>query len=336
MQRNSAAPGVVDQLAKELSERLSMAPLGTVGVDAELLGRVDRVVENIRAMRLEDDYDAGDVITLPRLHVHVGQEQRFTPGYVIYRSSFEQVFKKAAAELDLEREMLTSSMPVYVYGPKGRCDSCYHVLGFSLYFEPGIGKSHALRYTAARLWHQRLHKDGKFRILYIPEWHKTNIDCLRGELMLCFHGDPDMHRCVARVTQPQHVYDLLNRYTKQRLVIILDQAFDRMSSAERKLLGHYFPLTSTSIRVVFASSPRFELQGNFLAGDPREAIPLSFMDRLSAPECVSMAVKLLCDMLEAQLAETKSPGPLPGREFLLSLFTLLVQNNIGLLFVPKG
>lgn len=93
------------------------------GVDADLLARVDGVLENIKVMRLEDGYAPGDVINLPQLHVHAGQEQRFTAGYVIYRAGFEAVYDEAAAELEGESKKFTSSMPIYVYGPKGKCDS---------------------------------------------------------------------------------------------------------------------------------------------------------------------------------------------------------------------
>lgn len=159
----------------------------------------------------------------------------------------------------------------------------------------------------ARLWHQRLHKGSEFRILYIPEWHKIDDDSLRDELLLCFHDDPDMRHRVVQLTRPQDVRRLLIGYTKQRLVIILDQAFDRVSTAARKQLGDYFPLASQSIRIVFASSPRFELQGNYLAGDPKEVIPFPFMNTLHARECASMAIKLLYNTTEARLPNPKLP-----------------------------
>lgn len=186
---------------------------------------------------------------------------------------------------------------------------------------PGIGKSHALRYTVARLWHQRLHENGEFRILYIPEWHKANIASLRDELMLCFHDDLDIRQHITRLTERRQITDLLSYYAgklKQRLVIVLDQAFDQASNERFARPSDCFPMTSRSIRVVFASSPRFELQGIFLAGDPREAHPLPFMDRLTTVECASMAVKLLCDMRAAIPPEARVCELMQGKARFLS------------------
>lgn len=152
----------------------------------------------------------------------------------------------------------------------------------------GIGKSHALRYTAARLWHRRLRKSGNFRILYVADWAKIGLADLQNELRLCFHDNLDALHDIDAVTCAQHVQRLMSTYSTERIVVILDQAFDTVAGDTTNHMFRFFPEMARHIRYVFASSPRFDLQGHYLQADSNTAIPVPFMARLTAVECLAM------------------------------------------------
>jgi hypothetical protein len=44
----------------------------------------------------------------------------------------------------------------------------------------------------ARLWQLRLRENGNFRVLYIDEYCRANLQSLKYELMLRFYDDPEM------------------------------------------------------------------------------------------------------------------------------------------------
>jgi len=171
-------------------------------------------------------------------------------------------------------------------------------------FVAGIGKSHALRYAAARLWAKRLKSeaDAKFRVLYIAKWQGISKEHIRKELMLCFYDDPDMLSTIyAMKIDEESVQALLTDYTTQRLVMIVDQVFDRTvgNEGDRAMsMFAYFPRSCRHCRLVFASSPRFDLQGLLLAGENNIAIPVSFMDTLTNYKC-SVVAKQLSEEMQA-------------------------------------
>jgi hypothetical protein len=260
------------------------------------------VLDGLKALSLADKYNAGDVVELPQLSVQAGQDTRFTRGYVVYRPIFEAMYALAAKGLESDNRYFEGSTPIYLWGPTGK--HAWQISAgkrqyFQLHAVSGIGKSHALRYTVARLWQKHFRQNGSFRVLYVDEYCRADLQSLQAELMLCFYDDPDMLQNISGVRKVKEVKPLLSNYARQRrsrFVIMLDQAYDTYASGKLGPPDEVFPMNDQAIRVIFASSPKFQLQGRFLGGNRRLAQPVAFMDRLSDVECASMAVKLLEDM----------------------------------------
>ena len=180
----------------------------------------------------------------------------------------------------------------------------------------GIGKSHALRFAVARLWERRLRDNAPFRLLYVAEWHKATMAELLQDLMLCFHDDPEMlhkiaHLSALRQLRASDIVSLLGNYGTQRLVIVADQAFDRQMHVEAESFFQFIPTGSRTVRVMFASSPRFKLQGLYLAGEPTLARLHPFMDKLSDSECLAVAEDVLDRLAEPSPLATGSTCKTP-------------------------
>jgi hypothetical protein len=280
-----------------------MTPPGHVApAGGQVTFRGGEVLGGLKTLSLKAQHDAGEVIELPPLSVRAGQDVRFTQGYVVYRPIFETIYALAAEGLESDNRYFEGSTPIYLWGPKGE-DASQISAGkrqsSQLCDASGIGKSHALRYAVARLWQLRLSGNRKFRVLYIDEYCRADFQTLKYELMLCFYDDPDMLQNISDLREAKEVNPLLSDYVQQpgqRLVIILDQVFDAYANGELGSPEKLVPMNDQAVRVVLASSPKFELQGRYMGGDRRLARPVAFMEQLSDVECASMAVKLLQDM----------------------------------------
>jgi len=162
--------------------------------------RVIKTVQGLESMEWRSEFNPGDRVILPHLSISAHQRGRFTQGFAIYRPSFEPIYDLAAAELHQDQESFTDSFPIFVYGPQG------------------IGKSHALRFAAARLWRDRLHNESNFRILYIADWHSISLPNLKKELKLCFYDDNIMLHRIDSVACAQDVQRLMND-CEERVVV---------------------------------------------------------------------------------------------------------------------
>lgn len=254
----------------------------------ELSSQPATVLEGLRKMAetFKDDYQSGEPIPLPRLCVSTPQYARGGGKAIVFRDCFQKIVDQIEVDLFADGQHFRDGRRIFVHGPKG------------------IGKSHALQYAAARLWAKRLETeaDAKFRILYIAKWHEISDHKIREELELCFYDDPGMLATISvmQIT-PNNVQALLERYNEQRLVMIVDQVFDQTVGNEGGRASNmfaYFPRPSMHCRLVFASSPRFDLQGLLLAGESELAIPVAFMDQLTNFEC-SVVAKQLSEEMQA-------------------------------------
>jgi len=135
-------------------------------------------------------------------------------------------------------------------------------------------------------------------VLYIAQWHDIPFEFLRDELRLCFYDAPVMLRKIDALNPDTSspascaaaVQRLMVEYRTQRLVVILDQAYDTTVEGTANSVFGFFPNSSFNIRVVFASSPKFNLQGHYLYHDPRRAIVVPFMAALTPQECISIVL----------------------------------------------
>lgn len=165
----------------------------------------------------------------------------------------------------------------------------------------GMGKSHALCYTAARLWWMRLQPGANFRVLYVPEWYSIRDREILSEMRLCFFDDAEMLVAIDKCTDPNpsSISDIVDQYNG-RLIVILDQVFDTNPGRQEKANFSAYFRCGEKVRIVFASSPRFRYQGFYLAGDGRDAEPYAFMDVLTEYECACM-VKFLLDSMHKSI-----------------------------------
>lgn len=264
-------------------------------------------------------------LKIPRLSVYTGQVARIESGMVVYRECFEVLIQRVAREWEDPRKL-------YVFGPKGET---FHVVSFGRLMCVGLiwahdlgeGKSHALLYLAAVLWARYIAwkrsatetstdsttapSPPPLRVLYIPEWNAISELELLQELQLTYYDDPEMLAKIDNViVQGVSSGGILRLFLGKphQLVVILDQAFDTNAS-NRKDFSDYFPGGSAGVKIIFASSPRFERQSEFLGNDQAKVVPHPFMQPLTMDEFRGLTGALYRTAL---LKQQDSPDPLAG------------------------